>query len=164
VGFLRIPESRELLDNTNIHPEQYELARYVIENDIEPRDFDRHGERIRCLYPQANTDTLVFIRESYRLLGKDPRINSGHTEAKKKTSFESLKEGNILTGIVRNVVAFGAFVDVGLKNDGLVHISELADQYVKNPLDIVQVGQSVRVRVTKVDLETKKVQLSMKGI
>jgi protein Tex len=164
VGFLRIPESRELLDNTNIHPEQYELARYVIENDIEPRDFDHHGEKIRHLYPQANTDTLVFIRESYRLLGKDPRVNSGHTEAKKKASFESLKEGDILTGIVRNVVAFGAFVDVGLKNDGLVHISELADQYVKNPLDIVQVGQSVKVRVTKVDLDSKKVQLSMKGI
>jgi len=62
------------------------------------------------------------------------------------------------------VVAFGAFVDVGLKNDGLVHISELADQFVKNPLDYVQVGQSVQVRITKIDPETKKIQLSMRGI
>jgi len=70
----------------------------------------------------------------------------------------------VFSGVVRNVVAFGAFVDIGLKNDGLVHVSELADRYIKNPMDVVSVGQSVKVRITKIDTEGKKVQLSMRGI
>ena len=76
---------------------------------------------------------------------------------------EDLKEGMILTGTVRNVIDFGAFVDIGVKNDGLVHISEMSDKYVKNPMDVVSVGDIVKVRVIKIDLEKKKVSLSMKN-
>ena len=77
---------------------------------------------------------------------------------------EDLTEGMILTGTVRNVIDFGAFVDIGVKNDGLVHISELSEKYVKNPMDVVSVGDIVKVRVIKIDLEKKKVSLSMKDI
>ena len=78
--------------------------------------------------------------------------------------FEDLKEGMILTGTVRNVIDFGAFVDIGVKHDGLVHISELSDRYVKNPMDVVSVGDIVKVRVIKVDMEKMKVSLSMKNV
>ena len=77
---------------------------------------------------------------------------------------EDLQEGMILTGTVRNVIDFGAFVDIGVKSDGLVHISELSEKFVKNPMDVVAVGDIVKVRVIKVDLEKKKVSLSMKGV
>ena len=76
---------------------------------------------------------------------------------------EDLQEGMILTGTVRNVIDFGAFVDIGVKSDGLVHISELSDKYIKNPMDVVSVGDIVKVRVIKVDLERHKVALSMRG-
>ena len=77
---------------------------------------------------------------------------------------EDLTEGMILTGTVRNVIDFGAFVDIGVKNDGLVHISELSEKFVKNPMDVVSVGDIVKVRVIKIDLEKKKVSLSMKDV
>ena len=77
---------------------------------------------------------------------------------------EDVKEGDNFDGVVRNVVAFGAFVDVGLKNDGLVHVSQMADRFVSNPNDIVSVGDRVKVKVTGIDLKTGKIQLSMKGL
>ena len=77
-------------------------------------------------------------------------------------TIDDLKEGMILTGTVRNVIDFGAFVDIGVKNDGLVHISEMSDKYIKNPMDIVSVGDIIKVRVIKIDMEKKKVGLSMK--
>ena len=128
------------------------------------KDFSTREGDIWKLYPDATSETIGFLRASYESIGKDPRIHSGHTEAKKKIAFEALQEGMVFSGVVRNVVAFGAFVDIGLKNDGLVHVSELADRYVKNPMDVVSVGQSVKVRITKIDTEGKKVQLSMRGV
>ena len=95
---------------------------------------------------------VYYILEQYEA----KLLHQGHVD--------ELKEGDILDGVVRNVVAFGAFVDVGLKNDGLVHISELADTFVKNPMDIVQVGDKVRVRLTGIDKQKGKIQLSMKNI
>ncbi len=91
-------------------------------------------------------------------------MNSTHTKAKKKITLESVKEGDIFDGIVRNVIAFGAFVDIGLKSDGLVHVSQMADRFVSNPNDIVSVGDHIKVRVTQIDLKTGKIQLSMKNI
>lgn len=159
IGFLRVPESKQVLDNTDIHPDQYALAEYIIENKITKVD-----EQAKKLYSEVNADTIAFIIESYNNLGKEKRVNSTHTKAKKAVTMESLKVGDILDGVVRNVVAFGAFVDVWLKNDGLVHISELADTFVKNPMDIVQVGDKVKVRITAIDLEKNKLQLSMKNM
>ncbi len=164
IGFLRIPESREPLDNTDIHPDQYALAKYLIEKKIAPKNFDDNKTELQKLYPEVMPSTLEFIWESYENLGRDPRTQSSHREAKPKKSLVHLCEGDIVDGVVRNVVAFGAFVDIGLKNDGLVHISEIADRYVKNPMDFLSVGQEVRARIVKIDKESGKIQLSLKGI
>lgn len=159
IWFLRVPESSEKLDNTDIHPEQYELAKYIIENNISKVD-----ETSKQLYADVNNDTITFIKTSYSEIGKEKRTVSTSTKAKKAITIEALKEWEILEWVVRNVVAFWAFVDVGLKNDGLVHISEIADTFVKNPMDFVQVGDKVKVRITSIDKEKNKLQLSMKNI
>ena len=164
IGFLRIPESKESLDNTDIHPDQYALAKYIIEQKITPSDFSEYRTELQKLYPEVTTRTLEFISESYENLGRDPRTQSSHREAKPKKSLANLSEGDIVEGVVRNVVAFGAFVDIGLKNDGLVHVSEIADRYVKNPMDFLTVGQEVKARIVKIDKESGKIQLSLRGI
>jgi uncharacterized protein len=91
-------------------------------------------------------------------------VNSTHMEVGKKLDIKELKEGDILEWVVRNVLAFGAFVDIWLKNDWLVHISEIADTFVKDPMDFVKVWEKKKVRVVLVDLEKNKVQLSMRGV
>lgn len=159
IWFLRVPESKEPLDNTDIHPEQYDLAKYLIENNIKKLD-----AKSKELYSDVNQDTIDFIWEAYKNIGKEKRTISTHTKAKKAVSFESLKVWDVLDGVVRNVVAFWAFVDIWQKNDGLVHISQLADSFVKNPMDIVQVGDKVKVRITDIDKEKGKIQLSMRWL
>ena len=95
--------------------------------------------------------------------GRDPRDEMPKPVLRSDVlKFEDLKEGMILTGTVRNVIDFGAFVDIGVKHDGLVHISEMSDKYIKNPMDVVSVGDIVKVRVIKIDTEKMKVGLSMK--
>lgn len=164
IGFLRVPESKESLDNTDIHPDQYPLAKYIIENGVNENNFSDHARAMIALYPDANRDTLQFILDSYTQIGIEKRVNSTHTKAKKKVAMEDVKEGDIFDGVVRNVVAFGAFVDIGLKNDGLVHVSQMANRFVSNPSDIVSVGDRVKVRVTGIDTKTGKIQLSMKDM
>lgn len=164
IGFLRVPESKETLDNTDIHPDQYPLAKYIIENHVNENNFSDHARSMIELYPDANRDTLKFILSAYEQIGIEKRVNSTHTKAKKKVAMEEVKEGDIFDGVVRNVVAFGAFVDIGLKNDGLVHISQMANRFVSNPSDIVSVGDRVKVRVTGIDTKTGKIQLSMKDL
>lgn len=164
IGFLRIPGSPERFDDTNIHPEQYELANFIVERGIRADDFAKFETRLKSIYPEANRGTVEFIRESYEAIGADPRTRSSHTEVGKKVSAEALKVGDIVTGTVRNVVAFGAFVDIGLKNDGLVHVSQIADAYVKDPMDFVRVGEKRKVRILAIDERSGKIQLSMKGL
>jgi protein Tex len=164
IGFMRIPESAELLDNTDIHPDQYALAHYVIDSEIESSDFSGQKEKLSPLYAEVSARTLEFIWESYRAIGRDPRTQSSHREAKPKKSITELAEGSIVTGVVRNVVAFGAFVDIGMKNDGLVHVSEIADRYVANPMDFLSVGQEVKARIVRIDAATGKIQLSLRGV
>lgn len=164
IGFLRVPNSPEPLDNTDIHPDQYPLARYILENGITPASFETKKSELIALYPDTNADTIRFILQAYNNIGVEKRINSTHTKAKKKVTMEDVKEGDIFEGVVRNVVAFGAFVDIGLKNDGLVHVSAMADRFVSNPMDIVTVGDRVKVKIVKIDRETGKIQLTMKNI
>jgi len=156
IGFLRVPESKEELDNTDIHPEQYALARYIIWNSKIKVD-----DEMKKLYPEVTSDTISFILSSYNNLWKEKRINSTHTKAR-NTAVE-IVEWDVVEWIIRNVVAFWAFVDIGTKNDWLVHISQLSDTFVKNPMDIVKVGDRVKVRVTKID-EKWKIQLSMREV
>ncbi|MDD3303161.1 MAG: Tex-like N-terminal domain-containing protein, partial [Candidatus Gracilibacteria bacterium] len=156
IGFLRVPESKEELDNTDIHPDQYALARYIIGNSKIKVD-----DEMKKLYPDVTSETIKFILSSYNNLGKEKRVNSTHSKAKNNS--KELLIGDIIEGIVRNVVAFGAFVDIGTKNDGLVHISHLSNSYVTNPMDVVKVGDKVKVRVLNID-DKGKIQLSMKEI
>ena len=156
IGFLRVPESAEPLDNTDIHPDQYKLAKYILENNSTKVD-----EKMKELYPEVTQSTVDFILNAYQNLGKEKRVNSTHSKANLKSG--DVKEWDILEWVVRNVVAFGAFVDIGMKNDGLVHVSQLSDTFVKNPMDIVQVGDRVKVKITQID-EKWKIQLTMKGL
>lgn len=164
IGFLRVPESKEVLDNTDIHPDQYPLAKYIIENSVTRENYISHKSTLIDLYPDTNMDTIDFIRESYENIGIEKRVGSTHTKARKKLAMDQIKEGDIFDGVVRNVVAFGAFVDIGLKSDGLVHVSQLANKFVTNPNDIVSVGDRVKVRITSIDNKTWKIQLSMKDV
>ena len=161
-GFLRVPESKEIFDNTDIHPDQYELAHYMLKNNIWPHDFYANKDELISIYPEVALSTLEFISTSYEKIWEDIRIYSTHKKAIKKKNIE-IKEWDIVDGVIRNVVAFGAFVDIGMKNDGLVHVSQIADKFVSDPKDEVEVGQSVKVKVTGIDEKTGKIQLSMKG-
>ncbi len=173
IGFLRVPESPEPLDNTDIHPDQYELARYVIGN-FKPLPnppltgegiatfFAEHKIKLQELYADVTAGTVEFILESHANIGYDPRVNSSHQKAGKKLDIKTIQVGETFDWVVRNVVAFGAFVDIGLKNDGLVHISQLVDRYISDPKEVVEVGQKVRVKLVSVDEKTNKIQLSMK--
>ena len=162
IGFLRVPESIEPLDNTDIHPDQYELAKYVIENNITVASFEANKAKLQELYADATAGTVEFILESHANIGHDPRVNSSHQKAGQKLDIKTIKQGETFDGVVRNVVAFGAFVDIGLKNDGLVHISQLVDRYISDPKEVVEVGQKVRVKLMSIDEKTNKIQLSMK--
>ncbi|WP_163195703.1 Tex family protein [Clostridium thermarum] len=174
-GFLRVMESSEPLDNTAVHPESYEAARKLIELLGYCKDDLKKGladidERVKekGLTTIAETIgvgvmTLQDIIKELKKPGRDPR------EELPKPIFKTgildinqLKPGMILTGTVRNVSDFGAFVDIGVHQDGLVHKSQMADRYVKHPLDIVKVGDIVEVRVLEVDEKRKRISLSMK--
>lgn len=164
IGFLRVPESKEKLDNTDIHPDQYKLAEYILNHSLSVSDFESHKDKLIALYSDVNRDTLAFILKSYADAGIEKRVNSTHSKAKKKVEMTDIKEGDIFEWVVRNVVAFGAFIDIGLKSDGLVHISQLADVYVANPMDIVTVGDRVKVKIMSIDKTSGKISLSMKGL
>ena len=168
IGFLRMPESEEKLDNTDIHPEQYDLAKFIIaEFDGENLQefFDKNIEKLKQLYDDVNIWTLEFILDSYKNAGIEKRTISTHKKVWIAKDAAEIKEWDVIEGIVKNVVAFGAFVDIGLKNDGLVHISQISDKdFVKDPNDFLEVGQEVRVKVVSIDEKSGKVQLSMKNL
>lgn len=171
-GFLRVPESSEVFDNTDIHPEQYELARYVMEDSAQnpPQSpFVKGGgkpqinEKMKELYPEVTSTTLEFILDALEQAGVEKRVNSSHKKAIVRGSVE-LGEWDIVEWVIRNVVAFGAFVDIGMKNDGLVHVSQIANRFISDPKDEVEVGQTVKVKITGIDEQTGKIQLSMKEV
>lgn len=177
-GFLRVPESDEILDRTGVHPESYHVARELLEllgyqksdvrsgglDDLKARA-DRYPMSKLSEETKAGIPTLQDIIKELMKPGRDPReelpqpiFKTGILELK------DLEEGMILQGTVRNVSDFGAFVDIGVHQDGLVHISQLADRFVKNPMEVVKVGDIVEVRVIGVDLGRRRISLSMKGM
>ncbi len=158
-GFLRIPESTDPLDNTAVHPESYAIARAYMGKDL-------HGMNVKKEASAAGIGelTLKDIFEELSKPGRDPRDElPGVLFRKDVLSIDDLEVGMELQGTVRNVVAFGAFVDIGIKNDGLVHISQLADRFVKDPSEVVKVSDVVKVRIIGVDKERGKVSLSMRS-
>lgn len=168
IWFLRIPDSEEKLDNTDIHPEQYELTKFVLENfsgdDIKDF-FDKNIEKIQKLYVDANIDTIDFILNSYKNAWIEKRTISTHKKATIGKDIWEIKEWDIVDGIVKNVVAFGAFVDIGLKNDGLVHVSQISDKtFVRDPNEFLEVWQDVKVKVLSIDDKGWKISLGMKGV
>ena len=172
IGFLRIPDGDNLLDKTGIHPESYDIANKLINkvnldlNDINKEEFRNKLNEINIkeMAKNLNTDeyTLGDIIKELLNPGLDPRDNLENIILKKDVlDIKDLKKGMKLNGVVRNVVSFGAFVDIGLHDDGLIHVSKLSHDFVKDPLDIVKVGDIVDCYVADVDLEKNRVFLSL---
>ena len=176
-GFLRVPDGKNPLEITGVHPESYEVAEKLLNligydkkdlNDKEKiKDIRAKLAEIKIfeVAKQLNVGemTLKDIIDELSKPGRDPREEMPKPVLRSDVlKFEDLREGQILTGTVRNVIDFGAFVDVGVKHDGLVHISEMSDKFVKNPSDVVSVGDIVKVKVIAIDMERQKVKLSMK--
>ena len=173
-GFLRIPDGDNPLDNTSIHPESYEATQKLLEKfGIE--DVRTGGKVLRKKIKEAQIDlqalpdelgigepTFNDILDNLEKPGLDPRDEMPKPIFKSDVlKMEDLREGMVLKGTVRNVVDFGAFVDIGVKQDGLVHVSQMAKKYVKNPLELVAVGDVVDVKVVSIDLERGRIGLSM---
>jgi uncharacterized protein len=158
-GFLRVPDGAEPLDNTRIHPESYKIAR-VLRTKPKPYDLPVLSAELSVGIP-----TLQDIVAALDAPGYDPRAELAQPEMRSDVlELSDLKEGMTLTGVVRNVSAFGAFIDIGVHQDGLVHISEMADRFVSKPMELVRVGQTVRVRVLSIDVKKNRISLSMKGL
>ena len=175
-GFLRIPGAKNVLDNTAIHPESYEAvnrlmrmtgirpedmqAVEVLKTKIDVQDVPRLAKEAGVGVP-----TMKDILEELKKPGRDPRGAFEQPAFRSDVMhIEDLKEGMVLTGTVRNVTDFGAFVDVGVHQDGLVHISQLSDRYIKHPMDVVKTGDVVKVKVLSVDLAKKRISLAMKNL
>ncbi len=175
-GFLRVPFSKEILDNTGVHPESYEAAHKLLsmfgysEADVIggklselPEKIKAYGTQNVCDECAVGTPTLHDIVSELLKPGRDIRDSLQPPMLRDDVmELEDLKPDMVLLGTVRNVIDFGAFVDIGVHQDGLVHISELADRFVKHPSEIVSVGDRVEVRVLSVDVKKKRIALSMK--
>ena len=172
-GFMRIREGKEPLDYTSVHPESYSTAKKLLKKygfstkDILGGNIHLTDEikDVKEVAEEIGTDPIT-LRDMIKELekpGRDPREEMPKPVLKSDVlDFDDLKEGMELKGTVRNVIDFGAFVDIGVHQDGLVHISEMSNKFIKHPLDVVSVGDVVDVRVLSVDKERKRIQLSMK--
>lgn len=159
-GFLRIPESENPLDNTAVHPESYKIAKKIMGMDLDKIDVAEVAKELEIGEP-----TLIDIIQELKKPGRDPREDMPKPILRADVlSIDDLEINMVLKGTVRNVVDFGAFVDIGVKNDGLVHISEISDKYIKHPSEIVKVSDIVEVRIINIDKNRNKVGLSMKGL
>ncbi len=157
-GFLRIPGAKNPLDNTGVHPESYEVAEELIRLDYKNMGIDEIASKL-----QVGIPTLKDIIKELEKPGRDPRDELQKPILKQDIlKIEDLKKDMILDGTVRNVVDFGAFVDIGVKEDGLVHISHLSDRFIKHPNEVVKVGDIVKVKVLDVDINRGRISLSMK--
>lgn len=176
-GFIRIPDGTNPIENTAVHPESYDIAEELLKTlgygTEDLKDKDKLVELRKKLGSINLTETAKALNVGEMTLkdiidelskpGRDPREDMPKPILRQDVlKFEDLKEGMILTGTVRNVIDFGAFVDIGVKHDGLVHISEMSEKFVKNPSNIVSVGDIVKVKVIGIDNERQKVKLSMK--
>ena len=171
-GFLRIPNAKNPLDNSAVHPESYHVVEQMakdcgcsvadlINNTDKRNQIDIH----RYVSDEVGLPTLTDIMKELEKPGRDPREQIEEFEFDSSVqSIEDLHEGMELPGIVTNITNFGAFVDVGVHQDGLVHVSQLADRYVSDPTQVVRLHQHVRVKVVGVDLRRQRISLSMKGI
>ena len=177
-GFLRVPGSDEILDNTGVHPESYDAARRLLdmfgysEQDVKEGKLTLLSEKVKikgidkvAAILGIGEPTLIDIIGELEKPGRDVRDSLPPPELRDDIlDMSDLKEGMILRGTVRNVIDFGAFVDIGVHQDGLVHVSQLSERFVKHPSEVVSVGDIVNVKVLGVDMQKKKISLSMKGV
>ena len=177
-GFLRIAGGKNVLDNTSVHPESYDAVLKLLEvleyslEDVENNNLKDIKDKIKGKNAEALAEqvgvgvpTLRDIVDEILKPGRDPRDSVEQPLLREDVmSMEDLKPDMILTGTVRNVIDFGVFVDIGVHQDGLVHISQLSDKFVKHPMDVVSIGDIVKVRVLEVDLAKKRISLTMKGV
>ena len=178
-GFIRIPKGLNPLENTAVHPESYkqteELLKsinYKKEDLLDKAKLAKINEELSKIDIKTKAQelnigelTLTDIINELKKPGRDPRDDMPKPVLRSDVlSFDDLKEGQLLTGTVRNITDFGAFVDIGVKHDGLVHLSELSDKFIKTPSDVVAIGDVVQVKVIEIDREKQKVKLSMKNI
>lgn len=171
-GFLRIPNGENPLDNTAVHPESYSIVKNIVK-DLSCKLEDLAGNKQKCeeidlnkyVSSKVGLPTLKDIVSELEKPGRDPRTMAKVFKFDDSVSkIEDLHEGMELPGIVTNITNFGAFVDVGVKQDGLVHISELANKFISNPNDVVKLHQHVRVKVIELDIARKRIQLSIKQV
>lgn len=175
-GFLRLPESEMPLDRTGVHPESYAAAEGLLAlcgyglADVAARKVSGLAKKIKSPEKTAaelgiGVPTLEDIMRELEKPGRDPREDAPAPVLRSDVlSMEDLQEGMVLTGTVRNVIDFGVFVDIGVHQDGLVHISQICDRFIKHPLEAVRLGDVVRVKVLSVDLQKKRIALTMKGV
>lgn len=177
-GFLRVPQSKEILDNTGVHPESYDAAHKLIEMfgyseaDVRDGKLSDLAEKVKqkgsvnvCEALGIGAPTLHDIISELEKPGRDVRDSLPPPTLRDDVlSMEDLKPEMVLSGTVRNVIDFGAFVDIGVHQDGLVHISEISDRFIKHPSEALSVGDSVKVRVLAVDVKKKRISLSMKNV
>lgn len=175
-GFLRLPESEMPLDRTGVHPESYAAAEGLLAlcgyglADVAARKVSGLAKKIKSPEKTAaelgiGVPTLEDIMRELEKPGRDPREDAPAPVLRSDVlSMEDLQEGMVLTGTVRNVIDFGVFVDIGVHQDGLVHISQICDRFIKHPLEAVRLGDVVQVKVLSVDLQKKRIALTMKGI
>lgn len=169
-GFLRVKAGRNPLDNTGVHPERYDLVKQIAEDNsckvkdlISDADKRKQIDLSNYVTEEVGMPTLKDILKELEKPGLDPRGKAQPFEfAKGINKISDLNIGMILPGIVTNITNFGAFVDVGVKQDGLVHISEMADKFIENPNEVVKLQQKVQVKVTEVDIKRNRIQLSIK--
>jgi len=169
-GFLRIPDAENPLDNSAVHPESYPVVermdkdlkcsdKEVIRNKALVGTIDINPYKTDTIGTETQTDILQELEKP----GRDPRTKVQVLEFDPSIrTIADVKEGMVVNGIITNITNFGCFVDFGIKENGLVHISELAGRFVSNPTDVVSLHQHVKVKVLSVDLERKRIQLSMK--
>ena len=177
-GFMRITDSKNPLDNTSVHPESYDVCKKLLErigyslNDIKDKSISDIDSKIEAIgidklseELEVGVVTLKDIISEIKKPGRDPREDGMKPVLRTDVlKIEDIKEGMVLKGTVRNVVDFGAFVDIGIKNDGLVHKSQMSNKFVKDPMTIVTVGDVIDVKVIGVDLKTQRVSLTMKDV
>ncbi len=177
-GFLRIKDGKNILDNTSVHPESYGAAEALLKKlgytmeDVKSgglgaitKTAKQAGIENLARELEIGMPTLLDILGELQKPGRDIRAEVEQPILRSDVmSMEDLKEGMVLTGTVRNVIDFGAFVDIGVHQDGLVHISQLSDQYVKHPMDVVSIGDIVKVKVLSCDVEKKRISLTMKNV
>lgn len=159
-GFLRFPDSPEILDNTAVHPESYKIAKEINKDSLDDIDLESLAAKLDVGLP-----TLKDIIAELKKPGRDPREDNPEVLTRKEVmGIDDLKEGMILKGKVRNITDFGAFVDIGVGVDGLVHVSKISDKFIKNPSEVLTNAQIVDVKVIEIDRKKERIGLSMKDI